>query len=78
MFNHEPFSIYLVAHSFTFLSRLLLLIFVARDKAVEGTLILKPIVHEVRIQDQVIFLDPPIEQARETWIRQLHEWLGTH
>jgi hypothetical protein len=37
---------------------------------------LKPIVHEVRIQNQVIFLDPPIEYARSTWIRQLHDWLG--
>ena len=39
---------------------------------------LKPIVHEIRIQNQVIFLDPPIEYARSTWIRQLHDWLGTY
>lgn len=37
---------------------------------------LKPIVHEIRIQNQVIFLDPPIEYARSTWIQQLHDWLG--
>jgi len=37
---------------------------------------LKPIVHEIRIQNQVIFLDPPIEYARAIWIRQLHDWLG--
>ena len=37
---------------------------------------LKPIVHEIRIQNQVIFLDPPIESARQTWLRQLHDWLG--
>ena len=36
----------------------------------------KPIVHEIRIQNQVIFLDPPIEYARSSWIRQLHDWLG--
>lgn len=36
----------------------------------------KPLVHEVRIQNQVIFLDPPIEQARASWVHQLHEWLG--
>jgi hypothetical protein len=29
----------------------------------------KPIIHEIRIQNQVIFLDPPIEYARATWIR---------
>lgn len=38
---------------------------------------LKPIVHEIRIQNQVIFLDPPIEYARSTWLKQLHDWLGT-
>lgn len=37
---------------------------------------LKPIVHEIRIQNQVIFLDPPIEYARSSWIKQLHDWLG--
>ena len=36
----------------------------------------KPIVHEIRIQNQVIFLDPPIEYARATWVKQLHDWLG--
>ncbi|EMD41483.1 dynein heavy chain protein 2 [Gelatoporia subvermispora B] len=45
-------------------------------KHVEGDLTLKPIVHEIRIQNQVIFLDPPIEYARQTWIQQLHSWLG--
>jgi hypothetical protein len=42
----------------------------------EGNMTLKPIVHEIRIQNQVIFLDPPIEYARATWIKQLHDWLG--
>ena len=37
---------------------------------------LKPIVHEIRIQNQVIFLDPPIESARQIWLQQLHDWLG--
>ncbi|CAE6344478.1 unnamed protein product [Rhizoctonia solani] len=46
------------------------------EKAIEGNLTLKPIVHEIRIQNQVIFLDPPIEYARGIWIRQLHSWLG--
>ena len=41
-------------------------------------MILKPIVHEIRIQNQVIFLDPPIEYARSTWIKQLHDWLGKY
>ena len=42
----------------------------------EGSMTLKPIVHEIRIQNQVIFLDPPIEYARQTWLQQLHDWLG--
>ena len=46
------------------------------DKPPEGHLALKPIIHEIRIQNQVIFLDPPIEFARQTWIKQLHEWLA--
>jgi len=46
------------------------------DKLLDGHLTLKPIIHEIRIQNQVIFLDPPIEYARQTWIKQLHEWLG--
>ncbi|KIY49803.1 hypothetical protein FISHEDRAFT_72429 [Fistulina hepatica ATCC 64428] len=45
-------------------------------KFLEGNMAVKPIVHEVRIQNQVIFLDPPIEYARASWIKQLHDWLG--
>ncbi|KAF8139617.1 dynein heavy chain, N-terminal region 1-domain-containing protein [Boletus edulis] len=46
------------------------------EKMLEGNMTVKPIVHEIRIQNQVIFLDPPIEYARSTWIKQLHDWLG--
>ena len=42
----------------------------------EGHMTVKPIVHEIRIQNQVIFLDPPIEYARQTWVKQLHDWIG--
>ncbi|THH27962.1 hypothetical protein EUX98_g6222 [Antrodiella citrinella] len=49
---------------------------VKEEKFLEGHMVLKPIVHEIRIQNQVIFLDPPIEYARHTWITQLHEWIG--
>ncbi|KAI0785919.1 cytoplasmic dynein heavy chain 1 [Abortiporus biennis] len=49
---------------------------VKEEKFLEGNMTLKPIVHEIRIQNQVIFLDPPIEYARQTWITQLHDWLG--
>lgn len=49
---------------------------IKEEKFLEGNMTLKPIVHEIRIQNQVIFLDPPIEYARQTWISQLHDWLG--
>ncbi|SCV72617.1 BQ2448_4154 [Microbotryum intermedium] len=45
--------------------------------AVEGDgLQLESVVHEIRIQNQVIYLDPPIERARQSWYSQLHRWLG--
>ncbi|GAA6009794.1 hypothetical protein JCM11491_000816 [Sporobolomyces phaffii] len=37
---------------------------------------LKTLVHEVRIQNQVIYLSPPIEEARANWYGQLQRWLG--
>ncbi|KIK51248.1 hypothetical protein GYMLUDRAFT_982366 [Collybiopsis luxurians FD-317 M1] len=46
------------------------------DKFMETHMTIKPFVHEIRIQNQVIFLDPPIEHTRAAWIKQLHDWLG--
>ena len=31
---------------------------------------------EVLMQNQTVFLDPPVESARASWLSQLHEWLG--
>ncbi|GAA5826137.1 hypothetical protein JCM11251_007177 [Rhodosporidiobolus azoricus] len=42
----------------------------------DDSLTLKTLVHEIRIQNQVIYLDPPVEQARADWYRQLQVWLG--
>jgi hypothetical protein len=42
-----------------------------RTQFLEGSMTPKPIVREIRIQNQVIFLDPPIEYARQTWLQQL-------
>ncbi|KAJ3290947.1 hypothetical protein HK104_006430 [Borealophlyctis nickersoniae] len=36
----------------------------------------KPMVHEIKIKNQVMYLDPPIEEARVNWFSQLHEWLA--
>lgn len=46
-------------------------------KASEGLkLQIKPSRHEVRIKNQVIYLDPPVEAAKMSWYSQLQEWLG--
>ncbi|CEG69843.1 Putative Dynein heavy chain [Rhizopus microsporus] len=37
---------------------------------------LQVLIHEVRIRNQVMYLDPPIEQARTSWWFQLHDWLA--
>ncbi|KAI0242051.1 dynein heavy chain [Massospora cicadina] len=38
---------------------------------------LQVLVHEILLRNQVMYLDPPIEQARASWYHQLHEWLST-
>ncbi|GEM09361.1 cytoplasmic dynein heavy chain 1 [Rhodotorula toruloides] len=48
----------------------------AREEQPDDGLVLETILHEVRIQNQVIYLDPPMEQARATWYCQLQTWLG--
>ncbi|KAJ2761490.1 dynein heavy chain, partial [Coemansia sp. BCRC 34490] len=37
---------------------------------------LRPLVHELRIKNQIMYLDPPLENARASWIQQLHAWLA--
>ncbi|KAI9017153.1 dynein heavy chain [Gaertneriomyces semiglobifer] len=34
------------------------------------------IVHEITLKNQVMFLNPPIEEARKVWYGRLHRWLG--
>ena len=36
----------------------------------------KPVVHEIRTQNQVIFLDTSIEYPGQAWVRRLHDWIG--
>ncbi|KAI8974487.1 dynein heavy chain [Pilobolus umbonatus] len=38
--------------------------------------ILQVLIHEIRIRNQLMYLDPPIEQARSSWWFQLHDWLA--
>lgn len=37
---------------------------------------LEPMVHEITLKNQVMFLSPPVEEARKNWYSQLHHWLG--
>ncbi|KAI8328287.1 dynein heavy chain [Blakeslea trispora] len=37
---------------------------------------LQTLIHEIRIRNQLMYLDPPIEQARTSWWFQLHDWLA--
>jgi dynein heavy chain 1 len=34
------------------------------------------LVHEITMRNQLIYLDPPLEFARASWLDQLHQWLG--
>ncbi|KAJ3331033.1 hypothetical protein HDU76_004259 [Blyttiomyces sp. JEL0837] len=37
--------------------------------------VIKPFVHEIRLRNQVMYLDPPLEYARMNWYSQFHSWL---
>ncbi|WVQ81477.1 hypothetical protein IAT38_003601 [Cryptococcus sp. DSM 104549] len=37
---------------------------------------IEPLVHEIRIRNQVIYLNPPIELARQEWLGQFQDALG--
>ncbi|KAK4163181.1 dynein heavy chain, cytoplasmic [Cladorrhinum sp. PSN259] len=45
------------------------------DAAKEGPVI-KKLIHEITMRNQVIYLDPPLEFARASWFSQLQEWIG--
>ncbi|KAL1836345.1 hypothetical protein VTJ49DRAFT_5263 [Mycothermus thermophilus] len=38
--------------------------------------VIKKLVHEITMRNQVIYLDPPLEYARASWFSQLHDWIG--
>ncbi|KAL8769492.1 MAG: hypothetical protein Q9209_004553 [Squamulea sp. 1 TL-2023] len=46
------------------------------DQASKYTPILRPLAHEISMRNQLIYLDPPVNFARTSWLSQLHEWLG--
>ncbi|KAJ2682626.1 dynein heavy chain, partial [Coemansia spiralis] len=48
----------------------------AAESEAAATPRMRPLVHELRIRNQVMFLDPPLENARASWVQQLHSWLA--
>ncbi len=44
-----------------------------KDRDLKRVLIQEPSIHEIKIQDQVIYIDPPIEYARFYWFQQFHK-----
>ncbi|ORY38141.1 dynein heavy chain [Rhizoclosmatium globosum] len=46
------------------------------DKKDEMKPTIKSFVLEIRLRNQVMFLDPPLEHARANWYSQFHEWIG--
>lgn len=49
----------------------------SRSALVNETPTLTVLVHEIKIKNQAMFLDPPMEVARERIYQQLHGWLAT-
>ncbi|KAI8619674.1 dynein heavy chain [Chytriomyces sp. MP71] len=49
---------------------------VTDDKKDEMKPQIKSFVLELRLRNQVMFLDPPVEHARANWFSQFHEWIG--
>lgn len=43
----------------------------------QNTLFFPPLVHELTMQNQLIYLDPPLDYARSSWLEHLDSWLGT-
>lgn len=49
----------------------------AKKSIDEGTKMhIEPLVHEIRIRNQIIYLDPPIEIARQEWLVQFQSAIG--
>lgn len=42
------------------------------DMQNEAQLISCSTVHEIKVRDQILFLDPPLEEARSFWLLSLH------
>lgn len=48
----------------------------AANEAEYDNLRISPVKHEIRIRNQVIYLDPPVDAAKMSWYSQLQQWMG--
>lgn len=46
------------------------------DESMMNAPVMRRIVLELAMRNQVIYLDPPLEFARGSWFLQLHDWIG--
>nr|KAJ3421295.1 hypothetical protein HK105_003977 [Polyrhizophydium stewartii] len=46
------------------------------DPTAANQLVPDRLVHELRIRNQALYLDPPLEHARVAWVRQMQGWFG--
>lgn len=60
---------------FVLLSTVFTMLWCSQDRK-QPELRIEPIQHELCIQNQFIYLDPPLEQAKVHWYSQLEDWMG--
>ncbi|ELR09608.1 Dynein heavy chain, cytoplasmic [Pseudogymnoascus destructans] len=46
------------------------------DVSISSLPVIRQLVHEITMRNQVIYLEPPLEYARANWVSELHGWLG--
>ncbi|CAO1623252.1 unnamed protein product [Jaminaea pallidilutea] len=48
----------------------------AEKQSLRHSVEIKPLRHEIKLQNQVIYLDPPVQFARARWFQELHDVLS--
>ncbi|CAD8134930.1 unnamed protein product [Paramecium octaurelia] len=50
--------------------------FINYQKIQERGLVNQTVVHELKLQDQIIYVDPPVEYAKYFWFQEFHKMIG--
>jgi dynein heavy chain 1 len=48
----------------------------SQSEPAQSAVKLKPLVHEISIRNQTLYLRPPLAMAQSTWLQQLQSWIG--